>query len=163
MTQLRIRPAVRALILDPADRVLLVRFDFRGRTVWACPGGGIEDGEPIEAAIRRELDEEVGLTSFELGPCVWTREHVIPLFDGRWDGQRERFYVVRCEAFEAQPRFTTQELAAEGIMELRWWTAAELAAARTTFAPRRLPELLAELLAEIITGGPPAEPIDAGV
>jgi len=150
---------VRAILLDPADRVLLVRFSFEGRIVWACPGGGIEDGEADASAISRELDEEVGLTSFELGPLVWTREHVIPLFSGRWDGQRERFYLVRCPAFEPRPRFTREELAAENMVGMAWWTLRELLASEVLFAPRRLPELLGEL----VSAGPPASPIDAGV
>src|SRR5215216_2278932 len=44
-TALPLRPAVRALVLDPADRVLLVRFQWPDKTVWAPPGGGIESGE----------------------------------------------------------------------------------------------------------------------
>ena len=158
MTTLRIRPAVRAVLLDPADRILLVCFAF-DRVVWACPGGGIEDGEADEHALRRELDEEVGLTAFELGPCVWTREHVIPLFGGRWDGQRERFYLVRTPAFEPRPRLTTEELAAENVVGLRWWTAEELRAPDLVFAPRRLPALLDELL---IVGAPDV-PTDVGI
>jgi NUDIX domain. len=38
------RTAVRAVVLDPAGRVLLVRCAFPKRAVWACPGGGIESG-----------------------------------------------------------------------------------------------------------------------
>ena len=150
---------MRAIVLDPADRILLVRFSFDDREVWACPGGGIEDGEALEEAIRRELDEEIGLTTFELGPCVWTREHLIPLFDGRWDGQRERFHLVRSPAFEPRPRLTAEELAAEAVVGMRWWEPAELRASDTTFAPRRLPALLDELL----SAGPPEAPFDAGV
>jgi 8-oxo-dGTP pyrophosphatase MutT (NUDIX family) len=153
------RSAVRAVLLDPAERILLVQFDFEGRIVWACPGGGIEDGETDAHALHRELDEEVGLTAFELGPCVWTREHVIPLFDGQWDGQRERFYLVRTPAFEPRPRFTAAELASEGVVGMRWWTVPELRATEASFAPRRLPELLAGLLSAVL----PATPIDAGV
>ena len=52
---LRIRPAARALVVDPDDRVLLVRFEFPAGTRWALPGGGIEPGETPEEAIRREL------------------------------------------------------------------------------------------------------------
>ena len=62
MAELRIRPAARAIVLDPDDRILLVRFQFPHGTFWATPGGGIEPGETPEEAVRRELAEEAGLT-----------------------------------------------------------------------------------------------------
>jgi 8-oxo-dGTP pyrophosphatase MutT (NUDIX family) len=67
----RLRPAVRALVLDEHDRVLLVRFDFDDRTVWGSPGGGIEAGESSHDALVRELREEIGLTDPEVGPALW--------------------------------------------------------------------------------------------
>jgi 8-oxo-dGTP pyrophosphatase MutT (NUDIX family) len=109
--------------------------------------------------VVRELAEEVGLDQVTIGPCIWTREHVIPFLDGTWDGQVERFYLVRTDAFEPAPRFTTDQLAAEYVTDERWWTQAELRDPTVTFAPRRMPALLAELL----LGGPPAAPVDAGV
>jgi ADP-ribose pyrophosphatase YjhB (NUDIX family) len=153
------RHAARAVILDPADRIQLVRFQFPAGVVWACPGGGLEPGETHERAVVRELAEEVGLDQVTIGPCIWTREHVIPFLDGTWDGQVERFYLVRTDAFEPAPRFTTDQLAAEYVTDERWWTQAELRDPTVTFAPRRMPALLAELL----LGGPPAAPVDAGV
>lgn len=150
---------MRAVVLDPADRILLVRFAFPDRVVWACPGGGIEPDEADEAALRRELDEEAGLTDLELGPCVWLREHVIPLFGGKWDGQAERFYLVRTGPFEPRPRLTVDELAAEYVTAIRWWTSDELDASVELFAPRRLPALVQGLLRD----GPGGAPIDAGV
>ena len=68
MSELRLRQAVRAIVLDPDDRILLVRFEFppagpglARRVVWATPGGGLEDGESDGAGIRRELLEEARL------------------------------------------------------------------------------------------------------
>ncbi|HEX5800570.1 MAG TPA: NUDIX domain-containing protein [Gaiellaceae bacterium] len=156
---MRLRQAARAVVLDPADRILLVRFQFPARTVWATPGGGIDHGETHEQAIVRELAEEAGLEEVELGPWIWTRTHVFPFESGRWDGQQERYVLVRTPAFEPAPRFTPDQLAAEFVTAVRWWTQAELAAAEELFAPRRLPELVAALLRD----GPPGEPVDAGV
>jgi G:T/U-mismatch repair DNA glycosylase/8-oxo-dGTP pyrophosphatase MutT (NUDIX family) len=157
-TGLSLRPAARALVVDPADRVLLVRFDWPDKTVWAPPGGGIEPGETPEQAIVRELAEECGLRDFELGPCVWTRHHWFGEIPG-WGGQSERIYLVRTDAFEPAPEWTAEQLAGEGIGAQRWWTPEELAAAGAVFAPRRLPELLAGLLRD----GAPPEPVDAGI
>lgn len=156
---MRLRQAARAVVLDPADRILLVRFQFPARTVWATPGGGVDHGETHEQAIVRELAEEAGLEEVELGPWIWTRTHVFPFESGRWDGQQERYVLVRTPAFEPAPRFTPDELAAEFVTAVRWWTQAELTAADELFAPRRLPELVAALLRD----GPPGEPVDAGV
>src|SRR5207244_7250887 len=132
-------------VLDPADRILLVRFQWPDKSVWAPPGGGVDQGETPEQAIVRELAEEAGLRGFELGPCIWTRDHWFTDMAG-WGGQSERIYLVRTEAFEPAPEFTADELAAEGMAEQRWWTPDELAASGEIFSPRRLPELVQELL-----------------
>lgn len=159
---LRLRQGVRAVILDESGRMLLVRFEFpphvTDRPVWAAPGGGIEDGEDDRAALTRELAEEVGLSDAGIGPLIWTRTHVVPLSSGH-DGQHERFYLVRTPAFDPRPALTPEELRAEFVTGLRWWTLDELRTADAVFAPRRLPDLLGSLL----VGGPPILPIDVGV
>jgi len=150
------RAAVRALVLDGENRVLLVQFrDPVGQTWWAAPGGGIDGGESLEEALRRELAEEAGLTDFELGPELWTREHVFAWM-GRILRQRERFRLVRVDMHDPAPAV---DLAAEWVAGLRWWTLDELDAANVELAPKRLPELVRSLLRE----GPPLEPVDAGI
>jgi 8-oxo-dGTP pyrophosphatase MutT (NUDIX family) len=155
----RLRVAQRAIVLDEADRVLLVRFTSGDREILLTTGGGVEDGETDDEAIRRELLEEAGLVGFELGPLVWTRTVHAPLDGGRWDGQTERFYLVRTASFEPAPRLSWEELRAEGMTAIRWWTLDELEATDAIFAPRRLPWLVRELILQ----GPPAEPVDVGV
>ena len=50
---MRIREAVRALIIDPGPKVLLVAFDFPDGVVWAMPGGGVQEGEtPAIGPVR---------------------------------------------------------------------------------------------------------------
>lgn len=155
----RLRRAVRALVVDDDERVALVRFQYPDRVVWAAPGGGVEEGEDDAATLARELSEELGLALDQpLGSCVWVRTHVIPM--GRWDGQTERYYLVRTPAFEIAPELSPEALRAEGVVDACWWSPAELDATHdVVFAPRRLPTLLRELLRY----GPSATPLDVGV
>jgi 8-oxo-dGTP diphosphatase len=156
---LRIREAVRALVIDPAERVLLVRFEFPTATRWALPGGGLEPGETHLDALRRELREEIGLVDAEIGPQIWHRLHIVPFINGEFDGQRERIFLIRAGVFEPAPELTWEQMNAEFVHELRWWTLAEIAASDAHFVPGELHDLLTSLLRD----GPPIDPIDVSI
>ena len=153
---LRIREAVRAIVLDTADHILLVRFEFPGGTRWALPGGGIEPGESNIEALRRELAEEVGLLDATIGEHVWNRLHIVPFINGAWDGQRERIHLVRTTPFIPAPLLSWEEMNAEYVFELRWWSLAEIETADTTFAPTDL----AGHLRRLLDTGPENQPVD---
>jgi ADP-ribose pyrophosphatase YjhB (NUDIX family) len=54
---------VGAIIHDRVGRLLLVqRGRDPGRGLWSIPGGRVEPGESEDAALRREVAEETGLT-----------------------------------------------------------------------------------------------------
>jgi ADP-ribose pyrophosphatase YjhB (NUDIX family) len=158
----RLRPSARAVILDEEDRILLCRFEFardgQQVVVWATPGGGVEQGESLLAALRRELREEVGL---ELGadapPHVWHQEAVRPGQVAGYDGAVNDFFLVRVPAFTPRGSLSDAELAAENVTGMRWWTRAQIAGYQGTdlFGPRNL----AKLLAALLHNGPPAEPL----
>jgi 8-oxo-dGTP pyrophosphatase MutT (NUDIX family) len=153
---LRIRDAARALVIDSDDRVLLVRFEFPTATRWALPGGGLEPGESHVEALVRELSEEVGLTDPVVGPAIWHRLHIVPFLNGEFDGQRERIHLIRTDAFEPAPQLTWEQMNAEFVHELRWWTLDQIAASDAVFVPTSLHALLTALLRD----GPPSDPID---
>jgi ADP-ribose pyrophosphatase YjhB (NUDIX family) len=96
-----VREAARALILDPDDRLLLVRFVHpqTGEEFWTTPGGGLDPGEGLEDGLRRELREETGLEDPEIGPVIWTRREVFE-WAGETLDQRERIVLVRAPRFE---------------------------------------------------------------
>jgi 8-oxo-dGTP pyrophosphatase MutT (NUDIX family) len=146
------------VVLDPDGCILLQRIRSPdGREFWITPGGGIEDGETSEAAATRELVEEIGLRDVVLGPPIWTRRHTFVWGDRHYD-QRETFYLVRLpERVEALPTIAPEQLAAEGVVDHRWWRPEDVAVLQT--APRRL----ASLLATLDRDGPPIVPIDVGV
>ncbi|WP_432151063.1 NUDIX hydrolase [Streptomyces sp. bgisy029] len=150
------RRVARVVLLDPDDRILLLHGHEPGdpgNDWWFTPGGGLEGEETHEEAARRELAEETGITDIELGPVLWKRICSFP-FDGRrWD-QDEWYFLARTAQTATAPQGLT-ELELRSVSGLRWWTSAELLAARETVYPTRLAELLRTLLDE----GPPSVPL----
>jgi len=148
------RQAVRALVVDSAERVLLLRFEnpVSHEAWWATPGGGIEPGESEELTLRRELLEECGLELADPGPVVWVREHVYP-WDRKLLRQAERFHLIRVEWHDVAPRV---DLTKEGVYAHRWWTLEELASTRERLAPAALGSGLRALL----SAGPGPVPLD---
>src|SRR5437764_6245445 len=111
------RETVRAAVIGDHDRILLLRYGDEYGQWWFTSGGGRDQGETDEQTLRRELEEEVGLLEFELGPLLWelrgwTRQE--PGF-GRF---LSRVYLVRVERFEL-PYLTESQ-------EARWFSPAEL-------------------------------------
>ena len=54
------RPNVAALIINK-DGCLLVCERLLNPGAWQFPQGGVNEGESLEAAILREVEEEIGL------------------------------------------------------------------------------------------------------
>jgi len=82
-----IRPTARVVLLDPDQRLLLMRgrlpSERDGPSFWFTVGGGLEPGESLFEGAAREVLEETGLTDVTLGPIIWRDEIVLPDPDGR--------------------------------------------------------------------------------
>jgi len=155
-----VRRAARVLLLDSADRVLLIRSalvpgDPAGGYAWFTPGGGVEDGESLAVAAARELREEVGLAAdvADLRPVAYTSGHA----DLGWANGlfRDDFFLHRVDSHQvdtsAQTAFEWSHYDGH-----QWWTLAELATTTETIYPFGLTDLLTGLLA----GQVPATPIE---
>ena len=150
MTTPALREAARAIVLDPDDRVMLLRYDENGG-FWATPGGSLEPGETPRQAVIRELREELGVRHVDLGPHLATRtkDHQVA---GRDVRQAEQYYLARVRPENVDPQSAANP---DNIQEWRWWSLAELAATSQTVYPAELTELLRGILAS----GPPPAPL----
>src|SRR5262245_53929855 len=106
---------VAAGVVRSGERLLLARRQPGSHLAgaWEFPGGRLAPGEDAERALRRELEEEVGLT-FKEAFLIHVEEHDYP----------DRTVVIHfylCLDPDGEPR------AAEG-QELRWASPAEIEA-----------------------------------
>ena len=124
-----VRRAARVILLDPDDRVLLMRYDDgppNGRH-WSTPGGGLNAGEEYPAAALRELEEETGWSDVRLLGEVVRRSFEMT-YGGRTVRQVERQYLARTDQARRDIFGVEAMHAADGIAAWRWWTLAELEA-----------------------------------
>ena len=142
-----LRQAGRVIVLDPGDRVLLLRYDEgppEGRH-WATPGGGLNPGESYAAGASRELTEETGWDDVallgEVHRHVRTMEH-----DGRTVRQHERLFLARIDRDCRELGDVAAMHASDGIAAWRWWTLAELDTTAEVVWPAGLAGLIRDAL-----------------
>ncbi len=90
MPQAERQPRIRvAAIIVEENSVLLVRHEKDGASYWMLPGGGVEYGETLAEALRRELREELCIGA-EIGPLLLANDsipenrhrHIVNLYFG---------------------------------------------------------------------------------
>jgi putative (di)nucleoside polyphosphate hydrolase len=129
------RPNVGLVVFNSEGRVWLGRrAGARGAHVWQFPQGGIDEGEELEAAARRELVEETGITSVELlgrtpGWIAYDFPPELVRAKG-WIGQAQVWFAFRFTGEDAEV-----DLAAYPPIEFDAWRWAELSEAADLIVP----------------------------
>lgn len=143
MTDLSLyRPNVGVVLFHPDGRVWYGRrANTAGPHNWQFPQGGVDEGEDYEAAARRELFEETGVTSAEL--LAKTEEWIAYAFPPGYGGtkqargflgQKQKWFAFRFTGDEAEI-----DLEAHGEIEFDAWRWGPLADACDLVVPFKRP------------------------
>ena len=111
--------------------LLLVKSSYRAE--WSFPGGGIRPGETPDAAAQREMEEEIGLSSYPLLPAG----SVCGIWDGRED--HVHFFELHLDCLP-ELRLDNREIVAARLVspeELHGIALTEAVAAYLSRGPRR--------------------------
>jgi 8-oxo-dGTP diphosphatase len=90
---------VGAVIVDGEGRLFLARRGPKAkneRGLWEFPGGGVEFGETLAEALRREIREEYGI-EISVGSLLDVADHILPEEGQHWVSPA---FICRIEAGE---------------------------------------------------------------
>jgi 8-oxo-dGTP diphosphatase len=115
-TAVEIRHGVKGLVTSSGRALLVKERHADGTPFWTLPGGRANDGESLTAALRRELSEELN--------CRSVVDQQVSAF---WYAHLSRQHTCSVYAvFECALLSAAMPSGAEGILEHRWVTPAEL-------------------------------------
>lgn len=106
---------VGAIIVDETGRVFLAKRGEKAkneRGLWEFPGGSVEFGETLRAALRREIEEEYGII-IDVGDLLTVTDHILPDENQHWVSPS---YI--CRIIEGTPRICEPDKCAE----IGWFT-----------------------------------------
>ena len=125
------RPNIAAILQDPKDKILVAeRITIRG--AWQFPQGGVDDGEELIDALRREVREELGVTPDRYEPirCRTGYRYEFPAYhrrNGVWDGQEQTYFLCRfhgtdhdIDLAQPHPEFASYRWIAPEEFRLSW-------------------------------------------
>ncbi len=99
---LPLRLGVGAVVLNNKNRVFVGKRKDNPVDKWQMPQGGVNEGEKLVEAMKRELEEETGIKNIKILKEIdgWS-EYELPenllgkIWKGKYRGQKQKWFVVK--------------------------------------------------------------------
>ena len=100
---LPMRIGVGAIVINKDSKIFVgKRKDFSINNKWQMPQGGVNEGENLVVALKRELEEETSIKSIKILKEIdeWT-EYELPnyllgkIWKGKYRGQKQKWFILK--------------------------------------------------------------------
>ena len=147
--KLPLRTGVGIVVLNESNKVFVAKRKDNPVDKWQMPQGGVDNGEDLLTAMKRELIEETSITSIkiikEIDPWL---EYELPknlvgiIWKGKFRGQKQKWFVVRFLGNENEININTKN---PEFIEWKWIDLKELPNVIVEFKKHVYVKLLDEL------------------
>ena len=100
--KLPLRIGVGAIVLNKKNQVFVGKRKDNPVDKWQMPQGGVNDGEDLTSAMKRELNEETGIQNIKiLNEIDGWFEYELPnyllgkIWRGKFRGQKQKWFIVK--------------------------------------------------------------------
>jgi len=150
---LPLRLGVGAIVLNKQNKVFVGKRKDNPVNKWQMPQGGVNDGEKLIDAMKRELEEETGIKNIKILKEVngWS-EYELPdyllgrIWKGKYRGQKQKWFVVRFLGNDSEINLKTSR---PEFIEWQWLNIENLTEVIVHFKRKVYEKLLPEIKSSI--------------
>ena len=138
--KLPLRIGVGAIVLNKKNQVFVGKRKDNPVDKWQMPQGGVNEGEDLTSAMKRELNEETSMKSVSLIKKIdGLLTYYLPdellgiIWKGRFKGQEQQWYIMRFNGDEKEINIKTKH---PEFLEWKWVDIDEITKLVVTFKLR---------------------------
>ena len=146
---LPLRVGVGVVVLNSDNMVFVGKRKDNPVDKWQMPQGGVDDGESLSDAMKRELQEETGIKNIKiLKELDYWLEYNLPkdligiIWKGKFRGQKQKWFITRFLGAESEIDLNTQK---PEFIEWKWLKIDDLPDVIVDFKKHVYEKLLIEL------------------
>tara|TARA_B100000700_G_C14763021_1_gene723044 strand:- start:354 stop:827 length:474 start_codon:yes stop_codon:yes gene_type:complete len=151
---LPLRLGVGAVVLNNKNKVFVGKRIDNPVDKWQMPQGGVNQGEELIDAMKRELEEETGIRNIQILREVdgWS-EYELPkyllgkIWKGKYRGQKQKWFIVRFLGNDEEINLKTSK---PEFIEWRWLDIENLPGVIVEFKRKVYEDLLPKIKSSVI-------------